>query len=411
MSGFAQGVSMLAIPWYFADVLDESSTFGVIYGVATFFILFWGLYVGTLIDKYSRKKIFLLINLLGGLIIGSIAIVGYALGSVPTPLVGLAFCTTLFIYNVHYPTLYAFGQEITEKKNYGKINSIIEVQGQAISVLSGAFAALLITGVNDAFLVQLGVDSFIDINIDPWSLQSIFLMDASTYTLAFVLIFFIKYRSIKEKKVDSGHIVERFKQGASFLKKVPLVFNFGLCSYAIFAALLIHIHQIMPIYISNHLHSNAAVYAGAETLYALGALFAGVGIRWFFKNTNTVLAIVIMMLLSASVFTLLAFTKSAMVLIVVCFILGLTNAGTRVLRVTYLFNHIPNHLIGRATSVFRTLNIIARFSFICLFSLTFFAESNNIKLAYFIFGVFIFISIVPLLIHYKKLVNLNVTTK
>ena len=123
VSGFAQGISMLAIPWYFSDILNASSTFGTIYGIATFLTLFWGLYVGTLIDRYPRKNIFLLITLIGALIIGSIALSGFLLGEVPMVLIGVVFCTTLFIYNVHYPTLYAFGQEISEKKNYGKILS------------------------------------------------------------------------------------------------------------------------------------------------------------------------------------------------------------------------------------------------------------------------------------------------
>jgi DHA3 family macrolide efflux protein-like MFS transporter len=101
VSGFAQGISMLAIPWYFSDILGASSTFGVIYGIATFLTLFWGLYVGTLVDRYPRKNIFLLITLAGALIIGSVAGSGFYLGEVPMPLIGLVFCTTLFIYNVH----------------------------------------------------------------------------------------------------------------------------------------------------------------------------------------------------------------------------------------------------------------------------------------------------------------------
>ena len=64
----------------------------------------------------------------------------------PDILVLLVFGVTIFNYNVHYPNLYAFGQEITEKKNYGKLNSYIEVQGQVTSVLAGAFAAILLTG-------------------------------------------------------------------------------------------------------------------------------------------------------------------------------------------------------------------------------------------------------------------------
>ena len=142
-------------------------------------------------------------------------------------------------------------------------------------------------------------------------------------------------------------------------------------------------------------------------LYAVGALISGIGIRWAFKNTNTIKAIIILMLLSVFVFELSAFTQEWLILLLVCFVLGITNAGSRVLRITYLFNHIPNNIIGRAGSVFQTLNVTIRFSFITLFSLTFFAKNNNITWAYFICGLFIFISIFPLLFFYKKLIGLN----
>ncbi len=67
----------------------------------------------------------------------------------------------------------------------------------------------------------------------------------------------------------------------------------------------------------------------------------------------------------------------------------------------------PNSKIGRTGSVFQTINVLIRFTFITLFSLTFFAKGNNIISAYFICGLFIFISIFPLLIYYKKLINLK----
>ena len=406
VSGFAQGISMLAIPWYFSDILDASSTFGIIYGAATFLTLFWGLYVGTLVDRFPRKNIFLFITIIGALIIGSVAGSGFYYGEVPMPLIGLVFCTTLFIYNVHYPTLYAFGQEITEKKNYGKINSIIEIQGQATSVLSGALAAVLITGINEEFLNRIGL-GHLQININPWELHEIFLMDAFTYIIAFILILMIKYQPAVTKIIHKGSIIKRLKQGASFLKENPLIFHFGVGSYAVFAMLLVHIHQLLPIYINNHLSESSSVYAGAKILYALGALLSGIGIRWLFKNTSTVKAIIILMVLSLLVFQLAAFTQSSIIIIIVSCVLGLTNAGTRILRVTYLFNHVPNYIIGRTGSVFQTINVFIRFAFITLFSLTFFSEENNITWAYFICGLFIFISIFPLLIYYKKLIQLK----
>ena len=60
ISGMAQGISMLAIPWYFAEV-SRTDFFWNFYLIITFITLFWGIYAGTLIDRYSRKNYLLLL--------------------------------------------------------------------------------------------------------------------------------------------------------------------------------------------------------------------------------------------------------------------------------------------------------------------------------------------------------------
>jgi len=407
VSGFAQGISMLAIPWYFADILHDSSSFGVIYSITTLATLFWGLFSGTLIDRYPRKNIFLGLCTAGFIILSLVSFTGFYLGEVPKYLIAVVFCATIFNYNMHYPNLYAFGQEITEKENYGKTNSLIEIIGQSTSVVSGAFAALLLTGVNHELLETVGLGN-LDLNITPWKLHEIFLLDAITYVIAFILIWFIKYTPAQPKVIDTGNIVERFKQGLRFLKKHPLLFHFGTATFAIFVVLLIHVHQLMPIYVKNHLKASGGIYAIAEMTYAFGALLAGIGIRWMFKNVNSVKAIIILMIMSIIVFELLVVTKSSYILAFVCFVLGISNAGARILRITYIFNHVPNHIIGRTGSVFQALNIFLRFSLISVFTIPFFNVGNNIIWAYVIGGTFIFASIIPLVIYYKKLINYKI---
>ena len=61
---------------------------------------------------------------------------GVSCGQTPWILVMAVFGTTMFHYNVHYPNLYAFGQEITEPKNYAKLNAYIEIQGQSTSIFA-----------------------------------------------------------------------------------------------------------------------------------------------------------------------------------------------------------------------------------------------------------------------------------
>jgi len=210
ISQFAQGISMLAIPWYFAKHLDQASLFALIYAFATFFTLFWGLYAGTLIDKYSRKKIFQLICVISAIVLLSISLSGFTMGYIPTILVGFVFCFTVFNYNIHYPTLYAFGQEITERKNYGITNSLLEIIGQSTNVLSGATAVLLIEGIDFPKL---------NLYVSAWEIHEIFLLDGVTYVFAFFIIRSINYDPIEQFKKSTEPILKRLIDGIQFLKK------------------------------------------------------------------------------------------------------------------------------------------------------------------------------------------------
>ena len=100
---------------------------------------------------------------------------------------------------------------------------------------------------------------------------------------------------------------------------------------------------------------------------------------------------------------LCAFTQSVGVFFAISFLIGITNAGTRILRVTWLFHHIPNNLIGRTGGVFHVINILLRSGFIALFSIPFFSQGSNITWAYFICGVFVLISALPLIVYRKQM--------
>lgn len=405
ISGFAQGISMLSIPWYFASELQQGSTFGIIYSFVTLSTLIWSLYAGTLIDRYSRKKVFLGINVIGGLVLASVAATGYILGYIPVPLIVLVFATTIYIYNIHYPALYAFGQEISEKSNYGKMNSYFEIQGQATSMLAGAVGAVLLSGTRNGMLNFLGFNVKLPFEIEKWELHDIFLMDACTYIISIALIAAIRYTPAESLTVHTGSIWKRIKMGWDYLREHPLLFVFGNASFSIFVILLVEVHMLLPLYIDNHLKLGGDVYASSEIYYTFGALFAGLSIRQLFRSSNSVRAIIIMMFLTVAVLTWVAFTQDVIVFFIFSVIIGVTNAGTRVLRVTYLFNHIPNNMMGRTGSVFQAINILLRALFSWIFSLAFFTRGSNITWAYFIGGIFILLSAIPLITNYKALVD------
>jgi MFS family permease len=139
------------------------------------------------------------------------------------------------------------------------------------------------------------------------------------------------------------------------------------------------------------------VYASAEIYYSIGAIFSGVLILRLLKNFDTYISVILLMLIVSIAFFAMTFYNSLIVFFVGSLVLGITNAGIRILRTTYLFNHIPNNLIGRATSVFSSLNIIVRISLISLLSLSFFDFGDNIRWGYLI-GVAMMIASISILI-------------
>lgn len=394
---------MIAIPWYFTDILKIPRTFTIIYFFVTIASMIWSLYGGTLVDKHNRKTLFIWQNIVGCLLIGAIALFGFSSGIVPAGLAALAFMLTIFVYNIHYPNLYAFAQEISDPKDYGKITSYIEIQGQATTMIAGGCAAFLLSGTGNGSFDLLGQTFHYPFQFEAWPLHKILAVDACTYLLSACIIFFISYVPIAKRQNESGGIIERLLVGLHFLKDKPMVLTFGLASYSVFATILVSVHILVPNYVSNHLQMGASVFASAEVLFALGALTAGLLIRRIFSKLTIVSSVIIMTFLTALVYILLFSTNNVVLFYIGFLFIGLCNAGTRIQRVTYLFSKIPNQIIGRTNSVFRTLNVTMRLVFISLFYIQFFVE--DIRFAFLVMSIFLLAAGSVMILYYNRMVE------
>lgn len=394
ISGFSQGVSLIAIPWHFVDVVDKPELIAYIYFFATFVCLFWGPYAGTLVDKYSRKNIFLLANVCGAVLFLSGGFSSLLMGYAPVATLAVLFSATFLIFNIHYPTLYAFAQELVEPQFYGKITSYIEVQGQTTSMIAGALAAILLKGG----IYDLG---FCSINVPKWEIYHVLLFDGCTYFVSVLIISLIAYKSTVKRETESSGVVERFRFGLSFLRQNPMVFLFGITSFTVFATVLVSNFVVSPNYVKNFLNADADVYAMHEISYAFGAIAAGLFINRIFKNYNAILGSIVLHVLCGLVYFIFAIIWDIPTFLSLMFFIGLANAGTRVLRITFLLERIPNQVIGRTGSIFMVINVLERLALIALFSLPFFIE--NIAWTYVICGICCFLAVVVLVLYYKKI--------
>lgn len=386
ISSIAQGISMIAIPWYFIK-MGESRMLFLVYLLITFTSMFWGPVAGTWIDKYNRKTIFLALTTICGTALFAAAGYGFYQGSTPLWLAGTVFLLTFLNYNVHYPNLYAFVQEIIEKQHYAKITSYMEVQNQVSVMLAGFAAAMLLEGAPDGLIKLGGMNILLPFEIPAWELHQIFLLDASTYIVAFVLIATMKYVPLVIRKVETGNLITRFQKGIQYLKDHPRIFIFGIASYMVFATLLVNSFAVVALYVEAHLQETGDVFGFGKLCYAFGALLAGMFVHLVFKRVSTVNAIIFLTLLAGAYFLTLATNSSVLLFYVMGIVIGFANAGVRVLRVTYLFKYVPNQVYGRASGVFYIVNVLYRLFFLGLFLLPFFHTSNNVVYAMMIFTV------------------------
>ncbi|QIL75430.1 MFS transporter [Hymenobacter sp. HDW8] len=403
ISGFAQGITMLAVPWFFARQ-GASSTFNLLYGLVTFASLFWGMYAGALVDRFDRKRVFLASNMVEGAVLLGVASYGFATGGVPLGGILLAFTTTVFGYGIHYPNLYAFAQEISLPKDYPRITSAIEIVGQATSVVSGALAALLLEGLPAGQTYTLfGAQLALPFSLEAWPLHQIFLLDGITYAVAVGLIAFIRHQPVIHTQVELGSLWKRLGTGITYLREHRAVWVFGLFSFSVFVGLLVSLNALMPLYVHNHLKAGAGVFGAAEVAYAVGALSAGLFVRRVFLRHPTLRSVIVLMMIAGVSFGVAAATRSVGLFLAFSLVLGFTNAGTRILRVSYLFVHVPNEVIGRVNSIFNVVNVLLRTGFILLFSLRFFTLGSNIAWGYALLGGFIVASATVLVVRYREL--------
>jgi DHA3 family macrolide efflux protein-like MFS transporter len=407
VSSFAQGITMLSIPWYFTS-RGESSLFIAFFAVVTLGSLFWGLYAGALIDGFNRKDIFLGTNFVQGLIVMSVASLGYREGGLPSSLVLIIFGMIFFGYLIHYPNLYAFAQEISDSDNYTRVASWIEVVGQTTAIAAAGLAAILLEGVHGINLDIIGMKFHIPLYIDKWAMHEIFLLDAGAYFLSFIIIILMPYTpSVVLSIHQDQDIWKSMKEGYDYLKNNLLINVFGLCSYSIFVIVLVELFSLVPLYVKNHLHQSAYVLGTSELMYASGSLISAFVISKLFARMSLPKAIIIMTFITTFAFYLSAVSGLVWLFYFVCFLKGFVNSGSRIFRVSYLFRLVPVDLTGRVNSMFNVYTTIFRMVFILAFAFPFFSEGSNVTYAYAILGTFTLIAGLILIILYPKFLKLT----
>jgi len=409
ISGIAQGMTMIAIPWYFAQ-MDSLRYFGIVYIITNVLSMFWVPWSGTVVDKYDRKKIFQVLTSCIGIIIISFGVFGIWNGGLSMILVASIFIITFLNYNMHYPCLYAFVQEITPPENYAKMTSLLEVIGQITTITAGAGATLLLEGATNGQMDIFGMAINIGFDLKPWAIQNIILLDGITYFVAFTIISFISYVPLRKRTAEIGNVITRIKTGLRYLNGNKSILWFGILSFMVFTMVLMDTFYMGANYVRNHLQESGDVYANAKMAYSMGAIFIGLSIGFLMRKISLPAVVITLTLIISGAYLYLSVNQSVLLFFAMMLLVGICNAGCRISRITYLFRNVPNQFFGRAGSVFFQAHIILRIILLGIFTIPFFHMSNNIIYGYRVMGVILLLTAFVMFFMYKRF-DTSVTSK
>jgi hypothetical protein len=339
-SGFGQGMTMIGIAWYLVEKTGSAQLLGSTMFTSAVLMFFIGPYIGTLIDRFSRKKMLLVENLIGFSVLGALAIWGF-FGSYAEWMLIAIYLVTTFMYQIHYPAQSALVQEGFEPRHYNSINSLLEIEGQTASVLAGGVAGFL---------------------LNSYGLHIVILFNALTYLFAFGLLSTMKYTFTLEGEAKANQGVNwlgQLGQSWRYIREKRGFMVFGISAMMPFIAIMAS-NLLKPVYVSQTLKADVSIFSLGEMAYAIGAVTAGILVSLFVAKMGQLSAIVGNTLLFAIVIVAMVSLPYGWALVASYMVYGWCNASVRLIRQSLYMTIVPKHFMGRVMSFFNSVGMMMR---------------------------------------------------
>jgi MFS family permease len=368
---------MIAIPWLLVSSEDGNAVFGYITIAMTIISFLVTPFIGHLIDKTSRKKLLITSKMVSMFSLLFFAMIGFLGMSYEIWHYMIIYMIGSLYYTIFYPTMFAMNQEIFSKAHYKSLNGIMEVQA---------------TIRHDCHYRQYF--------IDPMG-HYILLIDLLSFAAAILFYLKIPYDRT-EQNTSKNAVPSKATEGLSYMSKRPLMFMFLLCSMMPFIGVMIT-NYLFPVYLSDVLKTSGSVYGIQGMVYGLGAIVAGITVPVISKkmgDEKTIIYAVITYTIAIS-FILLANIPLYLSLM---FFIALGNSAARVARNSFLMDQVPNALIGRVDSLFRTFGLLLRIGLLALF--TGMVSSGLIIYCFILLSILMIAASISVILSWKKGFNL-----
>ncbi|MCG7343746.1 MFS transporter [Sporosarcina sp. ACRSL] len=343
-ASIGSGITMIAIPWLLVTSENGEAVFGYVALCMTILSFILTPFVGHLIDSMSRKRILLSSQMVSLMILLIFSVMGLVGASYETWHYMIIYMIGSLYYTFFYPTMFALNQEIFSKEQYNSLNGTMEIQGQLSSMIAGGVASLLLT---------------------KWDLHYILLMNVCTYAVAIYFYLKLPYKK-QNTRVKKRVVKTRGAEGIKYLWKRPVLFIFLLFSTMPFIGVMMT-NYLFPVYLKDVLQVSGSIYALENMIYAIGAVTAGAMIPIIAKKMGNEKTIIVSVVLYTIVISLIIHVNLPIYLTIM-FFLAIGNSGARVARNSFIMEWVPNDIIGRVDSVFRSIGLLLRVFLLAIFT-------------------------------------------
>ncbi|MGL4335885.1 MAG: MFS transporter [Turicibacter sp.] len=337
ISQLSSSILQMAIVWYLIANTNSPSLVALS-GIMAFLPQgLLGLFIGVFIDRYNRKTIMILSDLLIALASLSLVLVGLT-GEIPVGLI----LFVLFIRSVgtafHTPTLQAVTPQLVPDDKLTQCAGYSQTLQSVSLIISPALAAILFS---------------------IWDLNYIILLDVLGALIALATLSVVKIPKVTQNHTQSLHLLKEAKEGIQLLKATKLI-SFMMIG-AIFSFVYMPLFVLYPMMTLSYFNKSSYHAGLVEIVFGVGMLMGSIvlGSIQQFKNKKFVIGVsgvimgvtmLISGILSPNGFILFATLST---------ILGFVSPFYQGLQVTVYQEKISEAYLGRVLSLTGSLMVIA----------------------------------------------------
>ena len=321
--GISSGLFMMALPWIMLSTPNMGSFVAILALSCTALSFILTPFFSTLIDRFSRKKLLVLVQLVQAGAAASVALV-YATGVQSHWLLAAAQLVFWTSSNLAWSANNAFTQENFYQHEYSVISGKQEVIMQGTTLGAGALGVVL---------------------LEKWGMFEFSCFAAIASGIACVSYILTPYRrQLRNTRLTS--FMTQMKESKEIYTQRPHFYAFLMLS-ALSYPILTFLTKLVPIWFSE-LGISGDWFAGYNIAFGMGSLVTGLLIgRLLCLGTHQVI-MVTSMALAAVMLTGMSLSTTPQMLLVFTFLFGTFNAVNRIARTNWMHNSININQRGRA---------------------------------------------------------------